>query len=116
MRFSELQEADKVQYVKDTFALLCEVLANDPSRITEYFPIEPPKKGAELSSAEIETARINKEIIEKVGKVLSGLKPKSGCTCVGKKCIDINLLFNPINPELEPLIDVCRKYAEQRVY
>lgn len=116
MRFAELQEYEKIQCIKDTFALVCEVLVNDPKRLDEYFPITPQVKSVELSPKIMAENQSNIETLERVKKAILSLKKKESCSCAGTKCLDIEAILQPLNPDLEPLIEVCRKIAEQRTY
>lgn len=148
MKFIDLQEIDRIQSIKDTFALLCEVLANDPAKFEEYFPssIPPVTQTIKLISKDLkkhsvediekiesknkdivtkinlENAKLVEEIetkkvvVEKIKAAISSLKKRSSCVCVGTKCIDTISLFGSINPDLEPLIDLAKKIAEQRIY
>jgi len=51
---------------------------------------------------------------KKVETIITGLQKKVGCLC--GSCIDINITNSVIPTELEPLIDIARKEAEERQY
>jgi hypothetical protein len=144
MRFSELNDSEKVQSIKDNFILVLELLAREPERLKTYFKIEKPKlnvaalekitidmndeekSAAEKRNAEVEektkikNEELEKEyidkliIFEKAAATISKLKKKEGCLC--GSCLDLNTANKGVPDELEILIDVARKEAEERVY
>jgi hypothetical protein len=144
MRFTELNDSEKVQSIKDNFILILELLARDPERLKTYFKVEKPKtivaalekiivsmnddekSAAKKSNAEVEekTKIKNEELekeynnklatFEKAAATISKLKKKDGCLC--GSCLDLNTANKGVPDELEVLIDIARKEAEERVY
>lgn len=43
-RFTDLHEQDRIQYIKDEFIRILELLARDPSKIKSYLPVPKTKK------------------------------------------------------------------------
>ena len=41
-KFNDLQDADKIQYVKDEFILILEEIAKDKSKLDKYLPETAP--------------------------------------------------------------------------
>lgn len=144
MRFTELNDSEKVQSIKDNFILILELLAREPERLKTYFKVEKPKtivaalekiivsmnddekSAAKKSNAEVEekTKIKNEELekeynnklatFEKAAATISKLKKKDGCLC--GSCLDLNTANKGVPDELEVLIDIARKEAEERVY
>lgn len=143
-KFNDLSEQDKIQYVKDGFVLILEQLAKDPSKLKNYIKLEAPKLNVAAFEPIVDTMteeqraiaeernkllkskvdaenekltaefKIKEENYKKVEALVSGLKKKDGCLC--GSCININITNNVVPQELEPLIDVARKEAEERIY
>ena len=110
-RFSDLQEQDKIQYVKDEFILILEEVAKDHSKLDKYLPaIEAKDKDAE-QVAQSEARKVQRE---NVLEIVKNLKPKAGCLC--NSCLDLNLANSVLPESLEPLIDVAKREAESKVY
>ena len=59
-RFIDLNEQDRIQYVKDGFVLILEQLAKDPSKLSNYIKLEAPK----LTVAALETIKESTSKIE----------------------------------------------------
>jgi hypothetical protein len=143
-KFSDLNEQDKIQYIKDGFVLILEQLAKDPSKLKNYITVEKPKTNVaafevindtmseeqkvvatynntilkdkvDTENAKLELEYVLKEgIFKKIEEIISGLKKKEGCQCGA--CINTNITNGTIPSELEPLIDAARKEAEERSY
>lgn len=143
-KFTELNEQDRIQYIKDGFVLILERLAKDPTKLTDYIKLEKPKLhvaaletikdgmsddekkalearnavvqekvGVENTKLETEFG-VKEEMFAKVVALVSKLQKKEGCLC--GSCINVNITNSIIPPELDVLIDVARKEAEERVY
>lgn len=143
-KFSELNEQDRIQYIKDGFILILEQLAKDPSKLNNYIKLEKPKLNVpaletikegmsdadkklvedrnkivqakvDAENTKIETEyKTKEEVFVKVEAIVSKLQKKEGCLC--GSCINVNITNNVIPPELDVLIDVARKEAEERTY
>lgn len=143
-KFTDLSEQDRIQYVKDGFVLILEQLAKDPGKLKNYIKLDLPKlnvaafepildnmteeqkKAAQERNKLLQTKvdaenekltteyKTKEDYYKKVETFVSGLKKKEGCLC--GSCININITNNVIPRELEPLIDVARKEAEERNY
>ncbi len=143
-RFIDLNEQDRIQYVKDGFVLILEQLAKDPSKLSNYIKLEAPK----LTVAALETIKetmtddekaaittrntavktkvdaenekltieyeAKKTAFNKVEEIVSKLQKKEGCNC--GTCLNLNITNGIIPPELDTLIDAARKEAEERNY
>jgi hypothetical protein len=144
MKFSELHEQDRIQYVKDGFILILEQLAKDPTKLKTYIRLEQPKltvaafESLKDSMSEEEIALVKarnvaleekvkaanekltlefkakEEIFKKIEDIISKLQKKEGCLC--GSCVNINITNSMVPPELEILIDAARKEAEERSY
>lgn len=143
-KFTDLNELDRIQYIKDGFILILEQLAKDPSKLKNYIKLEKPKLNVaalepikdsmsetdrkliedrnrivqakvDAENAKIETEyKTKEEIFTKVEAIVSKLQKKEGCLC--GSCINVNITNNIVPPELDILIDVARKEAEERMY
>jgi len=145
MRFTELNEQDRIQYIKDGFILILEQLAKDPAKLKNYIKVpDKPKQvvaaveritesmsdeqKAEISErnklanakAGEENERLEKEYnghiehYKKVEGIIGKLEKKEGCLC--GSCVNLGITSSVIPNELEVLIDVARKEAEERNY
>ena len=145
MRYNELNEQDKIQYIKDGFVLILEQLAKDPSKLNNY--IKVPDKAKPIKAvvervvdtmtdeektivlernklanekADAENAKLeatHKAVQEHYSKVESVVsKLEKKPGCMCGSCINLNITSSVIPPELEVLIDAARKEAEERVY
>lgn len=144
MRFNELSEQERVQSIKNNFTLLIEKLASDPKKVADYIKVEKPKlnvaslekiketmtedqkKEAEernkivQAKVDDENAKLEaefnskQEMLKKAEKAISSFEKNPGCIC--GTCININLDGSLIPPELEALIDIARKEAQEKVY
>ena len=109
MKFSELSDQNKIQYVKDGFVLILEQLAKEPDKLKNYIVVpEKPETGKE------EEYKTKAEHFGKVANILSKLEKKEGCLC--GSCINLNIVNSVIPPELEVLIDAARQEAEAKNY
>ena len=143
-KFNDLTEQDRIQYVKDGLILILEQLAKDPSKLKNYIKIESPKvsvpafekitdttSDAEKALIEernkalqikvdIENEKLKAEFalkeegFKKVQDIVSNLKKKELCFC--GSCINIDIISSVVPKELDILIDVARKEAEERHY
>lgn len=144
-RFTDLSEQDRIQYIKDGFVLILESLAKDPSKLKDYIKLEEPKlvspvleyvddinatdteirarKARNQSVQEYVNAandkilnayKIKVDTFKKVESIISGMKKKEACIC--GSCININITNSIIPRELETLIDIARKQAEDGLY
>jgi uncharacterized protein YegL len=143
-KFSDLSEQERIQYIKDGFVLLLEELAKDPSKLKSYIKLEMPalnvaafepivdwmtdeQKTAVTNRNKIVKEKVdaaNEKIIadykvkedtyKKIESIVSGIKKKEGCIC--GSCININITSSIVPRELELLIDIARKEAEERTY
>lgn len=143
-RFNDLNEQDRIQYVKDGFVLILEQLAKDPVKLKNYIKLEKPKlhvasletvpeKVSDADKTAIESR--NKTVLDKVSEqnekleaefknkeenfkkieaIVSKLQKKEGCLC--GTCINISITNSAVPPELDVLIEVARKEAEERAY
>ena len=144
MKFSDLNEQDRVQCVKDGFVLILEKLSRYPSEINKYYNIEKPKtiipcfeqisdslseedkkiisernEKTILSANEINASNKKKyeeslEQFKKAEEIIKSLSKKEGCVC--GSCIELDIINNIIPTELQFLIDFARKEAEARIY
>jgi hypothetical protein len=144
MKFNDLSDQEKIQSIKDNFVLILEQLATDPKKLEAIFKIEKPKtispsfeKLTLTMSDEVRatTEKKNKELEETVREAnikaekeyndklavleaakitISKLRKKEGCLC--GSCLDMDIANKGVPSELEVLIDVARKEAEERVY
>lgn len=143
-RFNDLQEQDRIQYVKDGFMLILEQLAKDPSKLKGYVKVEQPKltvaafepikesmSDEEKASIKARNAaleekvklandkitadfKMKEEVFNKIESIISKLQKKEGCLCGA--CVNVNITNSMVPPELEILIDAARKEAEERSY
>lgn len=143
-RFSELNELDRIQYIKDGFVLIIEQVAQDPSKLKNYIKLEKPKLFvpalestkdymsdeekklvAERNAVvEADVLAKNKKLEEKyaadeaemakVAAVIASFPKEDGCIC--GSCLSINITSSKIPPELNVLIDAARKEAEEKAY
>lgn len=144
IKFSDLSEPDKIQYIKDGFIILIENLYKNPSKLKEYIKLEKPnqlvvnneliidsmsefeKKVIEeknkvlqekvnIENEKIMAAfKLKEEQYKKIETILSKIQKKEGCLC--GSCIDINITNSSVPPELHLFIDIARKEAEERTY
>jgi len=143
-RFTELNEQDRIQYVKDGFVLILEQLAKDPSKLSNYIKLEKPKLNVaafqtindtltddqkKIATIHNETLKLKvdaeneklmseytakENVFKKVEQIITAIQKKEGCVC--GSCINIAITNSVIPPELDALIDVARKEAEARAY
>lgn len=142
-RFNDLAEQDRIQYIKDAFILILEQLAKDPNKLNDYIKLEKSKatvvlpafsdahkqsmsdaekKQYNLAVKEIEAENIKLEAefktkeatYNKIKEIVSKLQKKEGCMC--GTCMNISITNGMIAPELDILIEVARKTAEERAY
>jgi len=143
-KFTELAEQDRIQYIKDGFILILEQLAKDPTKLKNYIKLEKPKphvavhegikdnmsedekkrvaernqiiqEKVNAANAELEAAyKAKEDTYKKIEEIVSKLQKKEGCMC--GSCMNTSITNNVIAPELDILIDVARKEAEERVY
>ena len=143
-KFTDLNEQDRIQYIKDGFILILEQLAKDPSKLKNYIKLDKPKLNVpaleiikeemtendkklvedrnrivqakvDAENTKIETEyKTKEEVFAKVEAIVSKLQKKEGCLC--GSCINVNITNNVVPPELDVLIDVARKEAEERIY
>lgn len=143
-KFNDLGELDRIQYIKDGFILILEQLAKDPSKLKNYIKLDKPKlsipvheqikEGAsaeeikaitlknkaldertEEQNSKLEAAyKAEEESYKKIEAIVSKLEKKKSCIC--GSCINVNIINNTIPPELEKLIDIARKEAEEKIY
>jgi hypothetical protein len=143
-KFTELAEQDRIQYIKDGFILILEQIAKDPSKLSNYIKLEKPTPHvayiepipAHLSAADrsrlqeqntiiqakvdAENAKLDTEFktktetFKKIEAIIAKLEKKQGCMC--GSCMNISITNNVIAPELDILIDVARKEAEEKAY
>ena len=92
-QFDVLSENERITHIKDALARLLVDLLHDPTSLDDH--IKPTDDNYQK----------NKALLEKY-------KLRDGCKC--NLCFGIsNLLnFRKPNPELDPLIDIARKIAE----
>lgn len=143
-KFSELAEQDKIQYIKEGFIIILEQIAKDPSKLNNYIKLEKPKLNAAVlepiketmselekkmiternqitrEKVEAENIRLETEYKakekahEKIKEVVSKLQKKEGCMC--GECMSMGITNNVLAPELDILIEIARKDAEERTY
>lgn len=144
MKFNELDDQSKIQSIKDSFILLLETISKEPAKLQSYIKLEKPKaivaaleriitsmtddeksaiekrnvmaeeKAKLLNEAAEKDYNNNLAALEKTSAAISQLKKKINCFC--GTCIDLNIGNKGIPDELEILIDIARKEAEERVY
>lgn len=98
MRFTELPVDNKISYVKNEFAILVKSIFDTPEILKTFITAQ------QISNAQ------SKAILNFVNKLNSK-------TCVCCRRYDpskVKLL--PIDPELEPVLDIARSIAEKKVY
>jgi hypothetical protein len=111
-RFIDLQETDKIQFVKDEFILILEDIAKDKSKIEKYLPLPVLKKDAKAEDqSQLEAVKAQRE---KVMEIVGSLKPRAGCLC--NSCLDISWANGALPDALEPLIDRAKTEAESKSY
>jgi hypothetical protein len=111
-RFSELQEQDKIQYVKDEFILILEDIAKDKGKIEKFLPLPELKKDANAEQqSKYEAVKAQRE---KVLEIVGGLKSRVGCLC--GSCLDLNIANSVLPQELEPIVDAAKREAESKSY
>jgi hypothetical protein len=111
-RFSELQEQDKIQYVKDEFILILEDIAKDKGKIEKFLPLPELKKDANAEQqSKYEAVKAQRE---KVLEIVGGLTQRKGCLC--GSCLDLNVSNGLIPEALEPLVDAAKHEAESKSY
>jgi hypothetical protein len=144
-KFTDLSEQDRIQYIKDGFILILESLTKDPSKLKNYIELEEPKLSSPMledvndvnvGETEINARKERNRLIQeavsaandellnkyktkvntfkKIEAIISGMKKKEACIC--GSCININITNSIIPHELEALIDIARKEAEERSY
>jgi hypothetical protein len=145
MKFTELNEQERIQYIKDGFILILEQLAKDPSKLKNYIKVpEKPKqvqavveriiesmtdeqKSEILDRNKIAQAKAAAEnekidagystIVEHYKKVEAIItKLEKKEGCLCGSCVNLGITNSVIPNELEVLIDAARKEAEERNY
>src|SRR5271154_7306283 len=131
-KFTDLNEQDRIQYIKDGFILILEQLAKDPSKLKNYIKLDKPKLNVpaleiikeemtendkklvedrnrivqakvDAENTKIETEyKTKEEVFAKVEAIVSKLQKKEGCLC--GSCINVNITNNVVPPELDVLI------------
>lgn len=134
MRFGDLNELEKIQYIKDGFVLLLEQLALDKYKLKEYLKLEKPKtivaavdknvseeKNKQLQQkAEAENKKNEEEfkkkedLHDKILETISKLEKNKYCTC--GTCFNLDITNGIIPSELEVLVDIARTEAAERNY
>jgi hypothetical protein len=145
MKFSDLQEAEKIQAVKDQFVSIVEMIHADNNKLKQYIKLDQPKlppivleldngDPAIIARNELATTAANianeklladynskKNAYDAILKKISSFKKKEDCQCgppyttLGP-CLDVNLTSGVINSELELLIDAARLEAQNKSY
>lgn len=145
MKFNELSEQERIQFIKDGFVLILEQLVKDPTKVKTYIkPLERPKpiqpileRATESMSGEqkklvedrnklaeekakIETEKLEidfKQREEQIQKTQDLVtKLEKKEGCLCGSCINLNVTSSLIPPEFEALIDVARQEAEAKSY
>lgn len=145
MRFSEFNEQEQIQYIKDSFVLLLEQLAQDPTKLKNYFKLpEKPKQikpvierasdGASEEQknkiiernklAEEKAASENEKLNSEYLKATEGFAKAEAIIknlkkkegCMCGSCLDVKITNSIIPPELAPLIEAAREEAKARTY
>lgn len=136
MKFSELSELDRIDYIKGTVINILQELASSPESIIKYYP-EPtpetfvptkPKPGmSDLEKEELTLSNLKKEesIVKKnalafeeyavklarAKEFLSNIKKKSLCMC--GHCVDDSVVNKPMPNEIDFVLEVAKKRAEE---
>lgn len=145
MKFAELNEQDRIQYIKDGFILILEQLAKDPSKLKNYIKLpDKPKqvqavverinesmtdeqKAEVLERNKLANAKAtaeNEKLDGEYQKALEHYKKVEAIIgklekkegCLCGSCVNLGITNSMIPNELEVLIDAARKEAEERNY
>ena len=140
-KFNSLSEIDKIQSIKEEFVLLLEIIVKTPSKLKDILKSELPKQRvaalkqikSAMSEEEKNIVKLhNEELIARVNfeneklnlefaakedaiiKIISTFAKKAGCKC--GLCFDAGIINSALPIELEPLLSVAKKEAEERIY
>jgi hypothetical protein len=98
MRFQELNTPEKVEYIKREFSILVKSIFDTP----------------EILKSWINEKHLSNGDAKSILKLVNGFNSKT-CGCCRR--YDPNKLkLIPVDPELEPILDLARSVAEKKVY
>lgn len=96
--FSQLNEYDKVQAIRDTFIQLFKNCVNNPESLITYIKEEDQKTDA---------YKLADVFIRKHHKMTS---------CLCGDCVDLSVVSNGVPSELELLLDTAKQIVETKGY
>jgi hypothetical protein len=144
-KFTDLNESDKIQAVKDKFAELIGFVSSEPEKLKDYIAVgdkpkpivaitDPltdkmsPAQRADVEEknriaeekAKAENVRIDAEYADKATLMKKAQDVISKLAkkegCICNTCFNVDVANGIIPPELEPLIEAARKQAESEDY